>query len=70
MPRPSSSALSRLVPIMTWLPAYQRADLRGDVQAGLTVAVMIIPQAIAYGLLAGVPPRPPCTRRWFRWWPT
>ena len=50
------STLSNIFPIIEWLPRYGRSDIRGDVIAGLTVAVMIIPQAIAYGLLAGVPP--------------
>jgi SulP family sulfate permease len=48
--------LAKLFPILQWLPKYERGDARGDIIAGLTVAVMIIPQAIAYGLLAGVPP--------------
>lgn len=48
--------LARVFPVLALLPDYSSDDLRGDVQAGLTVAVMIIPQAIAYGLLAGVPP--------------
>jgi sulfate permease, SulP family len=42
--------------VLGLLASYDRDSLRGDVQAGLTVAVMIIPQAIAYGLLAGVTP--------------
>jgi len=48
--------LAKILPILDWVPAYERKHLKGDVTAGLTVAVMIIPQAIAYGLLAGVPP--------------
>jgi len=43
-------------PIIGWLPKYSTGKLRGDIIAGLTVAVMIIPQAMGYGLLAGVPP--------------
>ena len=39
-----------------WLRAYQRGDLRGDLTAGLTVAVMLVPQAMAYAMLAGLPP--------------
>jgi len=50
------SRLSQAFPIVEWLPRYKRRELKGDITAGLTVAVMIIPQAIAYGLLAGVPP--------------
>ena len=35
---------------------YNRSDLRGDLMAGLTVAVMLVPQGMAYGLLAGLSP--------------
>lgn len=48
--------LASLFPPLEWLPRYRRADLRGDLSAGLTVAVMLVPQAMAYGLLAGLPP--------------
>jgi len=45
---------------MTWLPAwlrtYQSAWLAGDLTAGLIVTVMLIPQSLAYALLAGLPP--------------
>jgi sulfate permease, SulP family len=50
------SKAAKIFPIIDWLPNYERGSIRGDIIAGLTVAVMIIPQAIAYGLLAGVPP--------------
>ncbi len=42
--------------VLTWLRYYSRADLRGDVTAGLTVGVMLIPQGMAYAVLAGVAP--------------
>jgi MFS superfamily sulfate permease-like transporter len=48
--------LRRLVPILAWLPRYRRGDLTGDLTAGLTTAVMLIPQAMAYAMLAGLPP--------------
>lgn len=48
--------LRRLAPILVWLPRYRRADLPGDLTAGLTTAVMLIPQAMAYAMLAGLPP--------------
>jgi SulP family sulfate permease len=41
---------------MGWLRGYQRADLGPDVVAGLTTAVMLVPQAMGYALLAGLPP--------------
>ena len=39
-----------------WLKGYGRETLRADLTAGLTVAVMIIPQSMAYAQLAGIPP--------------
>ena len=53
---PTPSPLERLVPAAGWLKRYSRRDLSGDVGAGLIVAVMLIPQGMAYALLAGLPP--------------
>jgi sulfate permease, SulP family len=39
-----------------WMRHYRRQDLLPDVVAGLTVAVMLVPQGMAYALLAGMPP--------------
>lgn len=39
-----------------WVLGYERAWLTGDVVAGVTVAAMLIPQAMAYAALAGMPP--------------
>lgn len=50
------SILRSAVPMLRWLPSYQRQDLRPDIIAGLTTAVMIIPQAMGYAMLAGLPP--------------
>lgn len=47
---------ARWLPFLTWLPRYDRANLPGDLQAGLTTAVMLIPQGMAYAMLAGLPP--------------
>lgn len=41
---------------LRWLRYYKRADLPGDLIAGLTIATMLIPQTMAYALLAGLPP--------------
>ncbi len=48
--------LRRALPILRWAPRYERADLRGDLAAGVTVGAMLVPQAMAYALLAGLPP--------------
>lgn len=45
-----------LIPIITWLPNYERAWLRTDIMAGLAVWAMTVPQALAYAGIAGVPP--------------
>ncbi len=39
-----------------WITGYQRNDFRPDLAAGLTVGAMLVPQAMAYALLAGLPP--------------
>lgn len=49
-------AARTFLPILEWLPTYRWKDLRWDMQAGLTVAVMLVPQGMAYSLLAGLPP--------------
>ena len=48
--------LKRLFPLTDQLTGYSRDALRGDLLAGLTVGVMLIPQGMAYALIAGVPP--------------
>lgn len=49
--------LQNLIPIVQWLPHYKwRHDFIGDLIAGITVAVMHIPQGMAYALLGTVPP--------------
>ncbi len=48
--------LKRLFPIVEWIAHYRMSDLRGDLVAGLTVGVMLVPQSMAYALLAGMPP--------------
>ncbi|CAM1349015.1 SulP family inorganic anion transporter [Tenacibaculum insulae] len=48
--------IKKVIPILEWLPNYQKSQLRGDVVAGITVATVLIPQGIAYALIAGLPP--------------
>lgn len=48
--------LYRFLPFLIWLKGYQAATLRSDALAGITVAVVLIPQAMAYAMLAGLPP--------------
>ncbi|NND34969.1 MAG: solute carrier family 26 protein [Saprospiraceae bacterium] len=48
--------LEQLVPSVSWLRSYNRKWFPGDLSAGLTVGVMLIPQGMAYAMIAGVPP--------------
>lgn len=45
------------LPIQDWLPGYNRQMLANDSIAGLIVAIMLVPQGMAYALLAGLPPQ-------------
>ena len=49
-------ALKKWLPVLEWLPQYQKGWFRHDLVAGLTVGVMLVPQGMAYALLAGMPP--------------
>jgi len=42
--------------ILTWLPGYNKDQLGGDLKAGLTAGTMLIPQGMAYAVIAGMPP--------------
>ena len=54
---PPPPLLHRLVPILRWLPAYERRWLRFDVIAGATVWGLLVPEMVAYAGLAGLPPQ-------------
>jgi sulfate permease, SulP family len=45
----------RRVPVVAWLPLYERGWLRGDVVAGAVVAALAVPQALGYASIAGAP---------------
>ncbi|KON80285.1 sulfate permease [Azoarcus sp. PA01] len=48
--------LGRLLPFLAWRRQWSAASLRGDLIAGITVALMMIPQSLAYAQLASLPP--------------
>lgn len=48
--------LKRYIPILQWLPDYKKSYLPGDIFAGLTVGIMLVPQGMAYAMIAGLPP--------------
>lgn len=49
------SGWKRYVPIAVWAPTYSRGQFRGDLVAGLTVWALVVPEAMAYASLAGMP---------------
>ena len=53
---PKTSALSRYIPILSWLPHYNRVWLTADIIAGLTLWGLVVPEGMAYAGIAGLPP--------------
>ncbi|MDN6319629.1 MAG: sulfate permease [Marinobacter sp.] len=49
--------LKRYLPVLQWAPQYDRSQATSDLVAALIVTVMLIPQSLAYALLAGLPPQ-------------
>ena len=47
--------LKRYLPILQWAPRYNRDQVTSDLIAAVIVTVMLIPQSLAYALLAGLP---------------
>jgi SulP family sulfate permease len=60
MPLPSYAALPAwlrpFAPFLLWLPRINRGSARADVMAGLTGAVVVLPQGVAFATIAGMPP--------------
>ena len=50
------TVLQKIIPAFEWLRNYKRNDIHGDLSAGAIVAVMLVPQGMAYAMLAGLPP--------------
>src|SRR3974390_1057557 len=49
--------MTRFVPITEWLPTYKPSNLRLDVIAGIGLAGLLIPEAMGYAGIAGLPPQ-------------
>jgi SulP family sulfate permease len=49
------SSGAALLPIVRWLPSYERKWLRGDIAAGIAVTALIVPKDLGYAGIAGVP---------------
>ncbi len=48
--------LKRIFPFLGWFEGYKAGDFRADLISGVTVALVLIPQSMAYAQLAGLPP--------------
>ena len=48
--------LLRFLPMLRWWPMVDRRSLRADALAGLTGTIILVPQAVAYASIAGLPP--------------
>jgi hypothetical protein len=56
-PQKTKRTLKSFFPIVEWLPKYQGSWLRFDLIAALTVWALVVPEAMAYAGIAGMPPR-------------
>ncbi|MEE9363300.1 MAG: solute carrier family 26 protein [Cellulophaga sp.] len=48
--------MQRFFPFLEWLPKYKKKSFLKDLIAGLTVGIVLIPQGMAYAMIAGLPP--------------
>ncbi len=53
----NNSRLTLLFPIVGWLKSYTRQEFNSDLFAGIITAILLVPQGIAYAILAGLPPQ-------------
>ncbi len=54
---PVFNALMNLLPFLAWLPRVNAQTLRADIIAGITGAVIVLPQGVAFAFIAGLPPQ-------------
>lgn len=47
--------LAHILPVIAWLPRYERRWLRGDLMAGVAVTALVVPKNLGYAGIAGVP---------------
>lgn len=48
--------MRRFLPFLEWLPKYRKGYLVKDAVAGLTIGIVLVPQSMAYAMIAGLPP--------------
>src|SRR5512141_3227226 len=54
---PGDGRISRFFPFLLWWPEIGRRTLKADLLAGLTGAVIVLPQGVAFAIIAGLPPQ-------------
>ncbi|MGE5241171.1 MAG: SulP family inorganic anion transporter, partial [Bacteroidota bacterium] len=47
---------ARFFPFLRWWPRVNRDSLRADLIAGITGAIVVLPQGVAFAMIAGMPP--------------
>jgi sulfate permease, SulP family len=57
MQQTTASRLKSYIPSLSWLPSYPAAWLAADLLAGLTLWGLVVPEAMAYAGIAGLPPQ-------------
>ena len=55
--KPPPGPLGAIFPFLFWWPLVNRATLRDDLLAGLTGALIVLPQGVAFATIAGLPPQ-------------
>ncbi|XP_076633194.1 epidermal stripes and patches [Colletes latitarsis] len=53
----TKKTIYKRLPVLRWLPRYSGQDALGDLVAGVTVGLTVIPQSLAYANVAGLPPQ-------------
>ena len=56
MSSPQHFSWAHLFPFLLWRGLFTRANLRADLLAGLTGAIIVLPQGVAFATIAGMPP--------------
>ena len=49
--------LRSILPVLDWAPTYTKTDAQSDLVAAAIVTIMLVPQSLAYAMLAGLPPQ-------------
>jgi len=56
IPQANRDFWTQFFPFLVWLPKLDRATLQADLIAGITGAIIVLPQGVAYAMIAGLPP--------------